>query len=48
MIDDKNYNFENLKIFCEKKLNNLLLDFFLRERFLETAKSYIDDERTNV
>lgn len=47
MIDDKNYSFENLKIFCEKKLNNLLLDLFLREKFLETAKHYIDEEKIN-
>ena len=47
MIDENNFTFENLKIFCEKKINNLLLDFFLRERFLETAKSYIEDEIIN-
>lgn len=45
LIDEKNYSFDNLKIFCEKKLNNFLLEFFLRERFLETAKCYIEDEK---
>ena len=39
------YNFDNLKIFCEKKINNLVLDFFLREKFLETAKNYIEEEK---
>lgn len=48
MIDDKNYTFDNLKVFSEKKLKNLLLDFFLREKFLETAKCYIEDEKINV
>ena len=48
MIDEKNYSFENLKIFCNKKMNNLLLDFFLRERFLETANNYINEENINV
>jgi len=47
MIDENHYSFENLRIFCEKKLNNLLLDFFLRERFLDTANSYIQDEKIN-
>jgi macrophage erythroblast attacher len=47
MIDENNYSFDNLKLFCEKKLNNLLLDFFLREKFLETAKNYIDEEKIN-
>lgn len=45
MIDENNYSYENLRVFCEKKLNNLLLDFFLRERFLETANNYIQDEK---
>jgi len=45
MIDKENYSYENLKIFCEKKINNLLLDFFLRERFLETANNYIEEEK---
>ena len=44
-IDETNYNFDNLKAFCEKKLNNLLLDFFLREKFLETARNYISEEK---
>lgn len=43
-IDEKNYSFENLKLFCEKKLSNLLLDFFLRQRFLETSRNYIEEE----
>ena len=47
MIDENHYSYENLRIFCEKKLNNLLLDFFLRERFLETANNYIQDEKIN-
>lgn len=45
MLDESHYNFDNLKIFCEKKINNLLLDFFLREKFLETAKNYIEEEK---
>jgi macrophage erythroblast attacher len=45
MIDENNYSFENLKLFCEKKLHNLLLDFFLREKFLETANNFIIDEK---
>jgi hypothetical protein len=48
LIDDKNYNFDNLKKYCEKKLHNLLLDLFLRDRLLETAKNYIDEEKINV
>ncbi len=44
-IDESNYSFENLKTFSEKKLNNLLLDFFLREKFLDTAKNYIVEEK---
>jgi len=47
MIDETHYCYENLRIFCEKKLNNLLLDFFLRERFLETANYYIQEEKIN-
>ncbi len=45
IIDDKNCTFENLKVFCEKKMNNLLLDFFLRQKFLKTAKNYIEEEK---
>jgi hypothetical protein len=48
MIDEKNYTYDNLKIFCSRKINNLLLDFFLRERFLETARNYIDEEKISV
>jgi macrophage erythroblast attacher len=48
MIDGGNYTFENLKTFCTRKMGNLLLDFFLREKFLETAKNYIDEEKINV
>jgi hypothetical protein len=48
MIDENNYNFDNLKIYCSKKMKNLLLDYFLREKFLETAKNYIDEEKINV
>jgi hypothetical protein len=48
MIDDKNFKYDNLKQFCEKKIKNLLLDFFLRERFLETAKDYIEEEKITV
>ena len=45
LLDDSNYSFDNLKSFCEKKINNLVLDFFLREKFLETAKNYIEEEK---
>lgn len=48
MLDDQNYSFDNLKLFCEKKISNLLLDFFLREKYLETAKHYIEDEKITV
>jgi hypothetical protein len=48
MIDENNYNFENLKIYCSKKMNGLLLDFFLREKLLESAKNYIEEEKINV
>lgn len=48
MLDDQNYSFDNLKLFCQKKISNLLLDFFLREKFLETAKHYIEDEKITV
>jgi macrophage erythroblast attacher len=48
LIDSNNYSFDNLKTFCSRKINNLLLDFFLREKFLETAKNYIDEEKINV
>lgn len=48
LIDGENYSYENVKFFCDKKLNNLLLEFFLRERFLETAKNYIEEEKINV
>jgi len=47
MLDEDNYSFDNLKLFCEKKLKNLLLDFFLREKYLETAKHYVEDEKIN-
>jgi macrophage erythroblast attacher len=47
MLDESHYNFDNLKIYCEKKINNLLLDFFLREKFLETARNYIEEEKIN-
>ena len=48
LIDDNNYNFDNLKTYFGKKLNHLLLDFFLRERFLDTAKYFIEEEKINV
>jgi TolA-binding protein len=48
MIDEKHFSFENLKSFCTKKMNNLLLDFFLREKFLDTAKNYIEEEKIFV
>lgn len=48
LIDGGNYTYENVKFFCDKKLNNLLLEFFLRERFLETAKNYIEEEKISV
>ncbi len=48
LIDDNNYNFENLKGYFTKKLNHLLLDFFLREKFLDTAKYFIEEEKINV
>ena len=46
-IIDKEFNFENLKLFCEKKIDNLLLDYFLREKYLETAKKFITEEKLN-
>ena len=45
MLDDSEYSFDNLKVFCEKKINYLLLDYFLREKFLETTKHYIEEEK---
>jgi hypothetical protein len=47
-IDNNNYTYENLKLYCSKKMNNLLLDYFLREKFLETARNYIEEEKINV
>lgn len=44
-IDQENYSFENLQNFCQQKINNLLLDFFLREKFLDTAQNYINEEK---
>ena len=39
---------QNVKLFCEKKLNNLLLEFLLREKYLETAKCLIEEEKMTV
>lgn len=47
LIDDNNYSFDNLKTYFSKKLNHLLLDFFLREKFLDTAKYFIEEENIN-
>ena len=46
-IIDQDFNFENLKVFCEKKIDNLLLDYFLREKYFETAKKFINEEKLN-
>lgn len=45
LINKSKYSMENLKLFCDKKMNNLLTDYFLRENFLETAKNFIDEEK---
>lgn len=37
-----------VKSFCEKKLNNILLEFLLREKYLNTAKALIDEEKIKV
>lgn len=48
LIEGANYSFDNLKLFYNKKINSLILDFFLREKFLETAKHFIVDEKISV
>jgi len=48
LVEGDNYTYENLKIFCDKKINNMMLDFFLREKYLESAKNYISDEKISV
>ena len=48
LIEADTFTYDNLRIFCEKKINNLMLDFFLREKYLESAKNYIADEKINV
>jgi hypothetical protein len=37
-----------VKQFTEKKTNNLLLEYFLREKYLNTAKCFIDEEKIKV
>lgn len=37
-----------IKQFTEKKINNLLLEFLLREKYLSTAKSFIEEEKIKV
>ena len=40
--------FKNLKKFLDKKFPNLLLDFFLKEKYLDTAKNFIEEENIKV
>lgn len=40
--------FINLKKFLDKKLTNLLLDFFLKERYINTANLFIEEADIKV
>ena len=42
--DYKSNALSNLKFFLDKKLNNLILDFLLKQRYIETASNFIEEE----